>query len=81
MTIEIGQVYKDAYPVNGRVRRFVVTSYERAIESVGKYGLVKTIEGVEVAVLEPRKRKPSKHIWLAAHRFNGPHARGLVRVK
>lgn len=67
MSIEIGQMYRDAYPVGGRIRRFVVN---------GVYPFL-----VQVAVLEPRKRKPSKHILLAPHRFNGPHARGLVRVK
>jgi len=67
--IAIGQVYRDAYPVNGRIRRFVVTF------------TVKGLTRTEVEVYEPRKRKPTKTIWLASRRFNRKHARGYVRVK
>lgn len=78
MSIEIGQMYRDAYPRNGRIRRFVVVDRRSTIYM---HSIDCDVEEIGVAVLEPRKRKPSKHIWLAAHRFNGPHARGLVRVK
>lgn len=73
MTIEIGQMYKDPYPVNGRIRRFVVSGVIFAGNE--------NDDLIEVAVLEPRKRTPSKFVCLRAKRFNGPHARGLVRVK